>query len=279
MKYACRYALVRFMPYPEIGEFANVGVILMSPDAKFFGFKMLEKGIGRITAFFDDLDPHVFRKARSTFIDELKRIQTGIEHSFSGFDLHANDISYVDFIFKEITRPRNAILFVDLPRVVLLEDPAKGLNDFFDHYVARAFAKGPAQERLVEQRIQRILKEAELTQLYHLETLGNDQYKARFPFVRKNTNGQVTHVIKPINLSHEDPSRLYDHGWEWVGKIRMLRKQNQLPTHVLFAAEDPTEKFGPRASAYAEVKFELERLEVEIAKPNEEEKILSFAAA
>ncbi|MFP3758365.1 DUF3037 domain-containing protein, partial [Cupriavidus sp. SIMBA_020] len=66
MKHACRYALVRFMPYPETGEFANVGVVVMSPTARFFGYKLLDR-VGRITAFFDELDVTVYKRARDTF--------------------------------------------------------------------------------------------------------------------------------------------------------------------------------------------------------------------
>ena len=34
---ACLYAIVRFCPFIETEEFANVGVILIAPDAKFLG--------------------------------------------------------------------------------------------------------------------------------------------------------------------------------------------------------------------------------------------------
>jgi len=37
---AARYAIVQFMPYPETGEFANVGVVLACPTQNYFGFKL-----------------------------------------------------------------------------------------------------------------------------------------------------------------------------------------------------------------------------------------------
>ena len=59
-KFACQYALLRFRPFVETGEFANVGVVLLAPEARFFGFKLLNKQRhGRITHFFHQLDRKV----------------------------------------------------------------------------------------------------------------------------------------------------------------------------------------------------------------------------
>jgi hypothetical protein len=35
---ACTYAALRFLPYRETCEFANVGVVVCAPEAGFFGF-------------------------------------------------------------------------------------------------------------------------------------------------------------------------------------------------------------------------------------------------
>ena len=53
-KVACQYALLRFRPFVETGEFANVGVVLLAPEARFFGFRLLKR-YGRITQFFHQL--------------------------------------------------------------------------------------------------------------------------------------------------------------------------------------------------------------------------------
>lgn len=34
-KFACQYAIDRFLPYMETGEFANVGIVMLCPDAGF----------------------------------------------------------------------------------------------------------------------------------------------------------------------------------------------------------------------------------------------------
>ncbi len=50
---ACQYAIVRFMPYIETGEFANVGILLWAPKTRYLGFKLLRRKHARITQFFD----------------------------------------------------------------------------------------------------------------------------------------------------------------------------------------------------------------------------------
>ena len=49
----CRYAILRFLPYVETGEFANVGVVLMSTAGRYFGFRLLGRRVARVTHFFD----------------------------------------------------------------------------------------------------------------------------------------------------------------------------------------------------------------------------------
>ena len=47
------YAVIKFRPYTETEEFANIGVVACAPDAGFFAFK-LEKNFTRITSFFKE---------------------------------------------------------------------------------------------------------------------------------------------------------------------------------------------------------------------------------
>jgi len=49
MKTLCLYAIVRFMPYAETQEFANVGVVMCVPDKNIFKFKLAPKHFARIT--------------------------------------------------------------------------------------------------------------------------------------------------------------------------------------------------------------------------------------
>ncbi|NYH18931.1 DUF3037 domain-containing protein [Paraburkholderia bryophila] len=276
MKYVCRYAIVRFMPYAVTGEFANIGVVVMCPAARYFGYKVIER-VARITSFFDELDANIFRKARKAYTDELMRIGQMVERTFWE-NSHGSDASFADSVFNELVRPREALMYCADERVVLADDPAEKMAELFDHYVGRAFATKAYQERDVEKRVHRILRVAELTDLYQEHTLGRaDAYKARMPFARLDEQGRALRAIKPLFLAHEDATRLYDHGWEWLGKVRKLRSDKVLVGDVLFAVKSPQENFGPRANAYCELVEQIRSEDIKVVDENDDGKIVQFA--
>ena len=80
MKYACQYAIVRFLPYAETGEFANVGIVLICPQTGYFNFKLL-KHVRRISAFFEELDAAIFKNTYKTFFAELTRLNLLLENT------------------------------------------------------------------------------------------------------------------------------------------------------------------------------------------------------
>ncbi|WP_250500567.1 DUF3037 domain-containing protein [Caballeronia sp. GAWG1-5s-s] len=274
MKHACRYALVRFMPYAETGEFANVGIVVMSPTARFFGFKLLDR-VGRITAFFDDLDAHIYKRARDIFKDEMQRIGDMAQRSFVGA-VNGPTADFANFAFDQLVTPRQAIIYADMPRAAMVDDPAKALTDFFDYYVGRSFATPVKRERQVEQRIRNILKAENLQKYFHARVLGTE-YQAKVPFVKVNVQDNPVKLIKPLDLDREDATKIYDHGWEWLGRIKKLRRDGQFRGDALFAVRPPHESFGAGMSAYAEVKSEMENAGVAVVDEDDKTAIIEFA--
>ncbi|MEJ0003002.1 MAG: DUF3037 domain-containing protein [Pararobbsia sp.] len=194
MKHACRYALVRFMPYPQTGEFANVGIVLMSASARFFGCRMLDR-TGRITSFFEGLDAAVYKGARDIFKTELHRIGDTVQRAFVGA-VNSPSVDFANFAFDELVKPRQAIIYADRDRAIVADDPASTIEELFDYYVGRSFITPVYQERVVEQRVRSILRAADLQDAYQARVLGTD-YKAKLPFVRVNDEGLAIKLIKP----------------------------------------------------------------------------------
>jgi len=271
-KFACQYAIVRFLPYLETGEFANVGIVMLCPDTGFFEFKLLTR-IRRITAFFEELDAGIYRRAATDFKLELKRIRQWLEVRQDG----AIDVELARHLFGELTRPREALMRFDGVRVVLAEDPVQQFEELFGHYVARNFATKAYQEQLLEKDVRRVLTDAKLDKLFRPETLGNTaEYHAKFPFVHME-NEQPVKVIKPLHLAHEDPVQIYDHGWAWLGKITKLQALKQLPGEVLFAVQEPAETTGERFAMYQEITTQLTARGVQIVPTTHNDEIVRFA--
>ena len=70
-KYACRYAIVQLIPYPETGEFANDGVVAVIPQINSFVFKLELTKYSRLTKFFRHVDHRVLTQAIKHLNEEL----------------------------------------------------------------------------------------------------------------------------------------------------------------------------------------------------------------
>lgn len=269
MKYACQYAIARFMPFVETGEFANVGIVLMCPEIGYFNFQLLNK-VRRITAFFNPLDASIYRGAKNDLRDELLRLKAQMESTQQS----GNTAKYM---FQELVRPREVMLRFDDPRVVLTNNPEKKLDDLFNYYVERDFVTPDYIEQRLEKRMRGLLIEASVRELYHEARVEHGAFHARFPFAHKNQAGSIVKAIKPIHLAHKDPALAYEHGWSWVGKIRQLQKYEEFPKHVLVAAQAPSEADEQAFSVYKEIREDFLRLKVQFAELADVEQIKSFA--
>ena len=63
----CNYALLRFLPYPESGEFVNVGVIMNCLRPCLFRFQIKETMSYRIKALFPEQDAGDYEESVAMF--------------------------------------------------------------------------------------------------------------------------------------------------------------------------------------------------------------------
>lgn len=270
MNYVCQYAIVRFLPYAETGEFANVGIVLHCAQNGEFQFRLMSR-VRRITAFFEELDVTVYRRARKELSDELTRVeqlfQTHPQRKESEFGRQ---------LFLELTRPREAMLRFDKPRVVMAQDVGQKFEELYNFYIGRNFVTREYQEKLIEKEVRSALRQANLIGHYREQVLGDRSYHARFPFVC-STDGMPMAVIKPLHLGQDEPTQIYDHGWEWVGKVRKLRQQAFLPAQVLFAVQGPQAGSPECDQVFEEISAELQAQQVEVVDHREVARIIAFA--
>ena len=273
-KFACQYALLRFRPFTETGEFANVGIVLLAPEARFFGFRLLNR-YGRITQFFKELDKKVYLNGRGLFKQELERFAAQLRKLALDGRKTVPDVRLAVDLFAELVRHREAVLQFDERRVVLADDPKVKLNALYDHYVERNFVTKEYQERLLEGSIRKLLVRAQVGENYRLEKLGDEDFAVNFPFVRM-VDGHADRVIKPLYLAQNDTTKIITHGGQWVDKIRRLRKRQALPENVMFPVTAPA--MDTRAyRAFEEIREDLAAARVEIVPAASDQQILEFA--
>lgn len=143
MTTACHYAIARFMPFVETGEFANVGVVLFAPKARYFGFQLLGRRYARVTNFFDQFDGQVFRVALRQFGDELQRVKDLMNGHGTDQKARRLDPNGAIAHWLEVVKPRETMLRFGEPRVVLARAPEQQLPALYAHYVERNAQAGP----------------------------------------------------------------------------------------------------------------------------------------
>lgn len=273
-KFACQYALLRFRPFVETGEFANVGIALIAPDARFFGFRILKR-YGRITQFFHQLDRQIYLDGRQLFKEEMDRFALELRRLALDGRKTQPDIVLARSLFAEVVRPREAMLQFADQRVVLAEDPKAKLLQLFDHYVERNFVTKEYQERLLENNVRKLLFNAQVGARYQREKVGTEDFAVNFPFVEM-VEGKAERVIKPLYLAQGDSTKILTHGGQWVDKIRRLRKRNALPPRVLFPVTQPVANTKPY-HAFQEIRQDLLAENVQVVGADDERQILKFA--
>ena len=250
-RFACKYSVIQFQPYPETGEFANVGVLLVCEKARLLDFRLETRKTSRYTAFFQNLDAKLYRFATGNLAREMERVQ----------DLtKKRDQRDLEAAFEGLIHPRETILRFGAPRVVLTEDPKAELEALFEHYVRHGFAKDANYEAELERRVRKSLQGLKLPAPFKTKKVGNDLYAVQFPLVQ-TLHDRPAKAIKPFYLGQQTANAIYDHADRWTVKLKRLDALGLKPEKVLFAIQGPrlgdTADDKKRCFAFQEVREDL----------------------
>lgn len=267
----CRYAIVRFLPYAETQEFANVGIVLACPETGFFGFRLEIRHTKRFTDFFKELDARVYRHAIAGFELELERIAGVVARRRPSPDQMRS-------LFDALVHPREAIIRFGSARALLTEDPQQAVEKLFGHYVGRDFVTHDYKEQTLTKRVRGLLDGLDLPAPFREKEIGDDYVHAQFPLVQV-ADEKAVKAIKPFFLAQEEPIKILKHGGLWVEQVKFLRRRQLLPDAVMFAVEGPEPSEGMRFEAFEEICADLRGYDVQVAVAAHEQQIKAFATA
>ncbi|PCM46308.1 hypothetical protein CPA50_01930 [Marinobacter sp. ANT_B65] len=269
---------MRFMPYIETGEFANVGILLWVPKTRYLGFKLLRKKHARITQFFGELERGVYLKTMANFEIELRRVQGMLANYITDFEDGDREYGFHNGLFQELIRPRETIVRFSEQRVALTENPGQTLTELYDYYVGRNFVTKEYQEAILEKGIKQLLEQRDLARQYTKRRIEDKVYGVTFPFVEQN-EGRAVRAIKPLFLGQSDSTAIIEHGGRWKLKVEQLRKRHLLNGPVLFPVKGPgiDDSQDIRREAFEETLASLTGDGIEVALYTEQDKIIEFA--
>ncbi|MBD56411.1 MULTISPECIES: DUF3037 domain-containing protein [unclassified Pseudoalteromonas] len=270
MKNLCKYSIIRFMPFSETQEFANVGILLFSPKTGFVDYKLAPKSFGRVTEFFDDLNGELYKSALVTFEKELTRVKS-LGSRFYG----EQQVK----LLEEVTRFREGIVSFSETRAVLHEAPQIALEQLYNKYIARNFVTKEYREQQMVKALRQDLKDnirgVHYTQQKLPAGLG---VQIDIPFVTKGS--QITKAIKPLSFNQTKPLALIEHGEQWINRVRRLIQAGAIEAqNMLFTLEKPKSQKTEFLKAYDEVTNEMEMLNTKFTLFEDRKSIYSFATS
>jgi len=269
----CQYAVIRFLPYAETGEFANVGIVLACPAMGYLDSRLMpSKKTGRITGFFEQLDIRIYREALKYLGDELGRVRK------LAVDLRGDVV--VRQLFEGLTRPREALLRFGEVRAVLADDPEAMLDTLFERFVERDFADKVYHDQALKRFVREALRKANLRDYFQEAEIGNEDMHIQLPFVHKRDDGHALLAIEPLDLAKDEANKVYEAGGRWLARVERFRRHKLLPDEMLFALKLPAVANARTRSAAEEIAAELrEKPGIRVAGAEDAAAIAKFASA
>jgi len=239
-----RYLIVRFRPYAETGEFANIGVIVFDLENDEADFRLANRRFARIGHFFDPKAHGAYSLAIQNLRIEIPRIVEYLPEAIASHSVSEKD-HFWDL--KE-----SSILF-STPRVIRSDLHLTELtNQLFDRFIKRNFEKPEALESALVRDIRQILKRGGLTHFKGI-SINDDLIPLKLPLGYKNEH---LAAIKPLAFDHKNPLHIIDYGAHWKKRLSYhLDKGNLFEGRLLLPLKLPQTAEGSHRDAF-EVSYE-----------------------
>ena len=270
MSTVIKYSIVRFRPFAETGEFANVGVILLRVSDGVMRFRLAPKRFPRVKNFFDESAYKAYEDAISIMELEFSRLTDFLPHfpNFRGADA-----------FNELVKIRESSVIFSEPRLAeVQEDLDEAVERLFGRFVRRE-AISQTREGLLTRNIRRALKNAGVRG-FHSVRLDDDLVPVNFPLAIERG---ALKAIKPLAFSQKAPLSVLDHGAHWRRRFDILLSKGKLREgNVLIALEPPQlDDEGSLMDAYRLAVEEIRKLPFEVVEAGDADwvqpEIIEFA--
>lgn len=277
-KLACNYTILRFLPYPQTGEFVNLGVALACPDLHWFGYRLETHRVDRITNFFPELKQNktAFTEGRKLFKCELDRMDALFNDGNAKPQMRfKDDAKLFNQVFLNLVRAREEAFGFSQPRTCMTDDPTVQLEKLFDDYVERGFAQRlDYQETLMTRRLRTVFSAKKIKERFVEHTFINDLCHAHFPFVWQKGN-RFTRAIHPLDLDKTETPKIVEHADNWRNKLVRLQEVPDHPEQVLLFVKRPDG--GKRLDVCNQMWKELEQTNAILLPQEDHAGILDFA--
>jgi len=265
------YSVIRFRPYPELGEFVNVGIVALCHTSCEFDFILSAQHRGRVNNFFQELSKDYFTKVVAGAVDSLKALK---KSELAGDFLYVKEAMN---LFRQFTAPIESVLFYEKPSVrVVFTDFKTALNALFDELILRQekSSKQYQEIKMAKELKISLSSHKKLKNLLFEERLG-DSRGVYLPLTC--TNKQKKRGIRVLDLNKPDPNKIISTAGKILETVDMLKDTTQFED-ILIAIYPPKKNSDKFEQVYRHVmkKFEAEP-KILHCKFSEKSNILQYA--
>ncbi|EIX9155824.1 DUF3037 domain-containing protein [Klebsiella pneumoniae] len=230
MKTPCLYSIIRYIPFAETEEFANVGILLCAPKQGVLLYKLAKGNDARVKTFFRD--DKIFPLAKQALTAELKFARENL-YNFSG----AQKLS--DFFHAFVSTRESIFQFSD-SRIIMADNPAHEVEALYDRFVNHAEYTPERREDILAKELRlRFDSFQDLRKTFKKETIGGEFAKFTMPLVASE-DGVAVCAIKPLVFDQSDTSKMMEHCDKWVARVTRAADERLLNlSGVLFPIAGP----------------------------------------
>lgn len=281
MKRTYDFATIGFRPHTETEEFVTIGAVALDTQARQFDFTLLDaRKTGRINPMFPEAKT-LYKEARKRLETEL----TAIRHAVNGNGIGA-DVPMFPLLLEEdkglfaaITNPREGVICYPVKGRRMANDMPEMLAALRRRFIERhLLPPAHAVEEEMARGIGNVLREAHLLPAYERNAkLGTEEFMVPFAFAHMTGDHRADRALRALNFDLPTPTEIYNHGDEWITRLKRLERKGYRPERCLFALRPPRETAGLRMKAFEEIRNEFITQALDVPIENETPHIIEFA--
>lgn len=243
------FATIGFRPFPETQEFVTMGVVALDTAARQFDFVLQDaRKTGRVLAMFPKAGKALYLEARAKLEAELTSIRNAVNGQGPGGKVP---------LFP-VFREKEDALFIDQDGLTALQ----------------------AVEQQMAKALKNLLRNAKLLPAYKQNVkIGPDEFQVTFAFAHLKDEHRADRALRPLNFDLATSTDIYNHGDEWIQRMKRLKRLDYRPDQCLIAARAPKDETEHRGEAFRQIVADLLAEDFRCIGEDETGKVLDFARA
>lgn len=264
----CLYSIVRYAPYADTEEFANIGVVICAPKEGYFDFRLTKRNDARVRGFFHD--DSLFPAAKDAISRELE-----LTKQHAGNIITDKELAQ---FFRYFTAKKESIFHFSTMRVRLTNEPKKELDLLYSHYVNHINYTKERREEILAAELKRSIERIDgLKNIFRNDVIEGMLTKFGMPLVARR-DGVIKKAIKPLSFSQAEPGKMTEHCDLWVNRINRAAEEDLLSADdVLFTIEGPINPTSHQTKAMDVIKRTMDKSGINHCPVNNDKEAIDFA--